>query len=108
MSHNHSHSSPRKKTKLSAFSLHPPLEIMTSLKTFQQSDFSEPQPSNFLGRGAYGSVYKLQQKSTCNHYAVKILDVEDDINFLKEINLINQLNYPTLLHLEGITLTNLK
>ena len=43
-----------------------------------------------------------------NYYAVKILEVEDDTNFLEEINLINQLNYPTLLHLEGITLTNPK
>ena len=35
---------------------------MTSLTVFQQSDFSEPESSNLLGKGGYGSVYKLQQK----------------------------------------------
>ena len=81
---------------------------MTSLTVFRQSDFSELETSNLLGKGGYESVQKLQRKSTGNYYAVKILEVENDANFLEEINLINQLNYSTVLHLKGITLSNPK
>ena len=45
---------------------------------FESSHFSEPNwNENLLGKGAFGSVFKLQEKKTGNYYAVKILNSGD-------------------------------
>ena len=58
----------------------------------------------FIKSSWKGKLWKRLQTSG-NYYAVKILEVENDTNFLEDLN---QLDYLTLLHLEGITLTNPK
>ena len=74
----------------------------------QQSQFEGLyNPENFLGKGAFGIVYKVTEKKTQKQYAMKILDGQDESllkDFESEINILSHLNYPLLLSLYGITL----
>ena len=84
---------------------------------FTSSDFSEPNlRENLIGQGAFGSVFKLQEKKTGNYYAVKFLnstDPNDPSNdqlksaFLSEIEILYALNYPTLVRFYGFMLDKL-
>ena len=59
-----------------------------------------------IGEGAYGDVYCLKNKETCQKIALKVMDrdVEDPesySNFVNEINILGQFFYPTILTLYG-------
>ena len=46
---------------------------------FQHTDFEGLyNPDNYIGAGAFGTVYKLKEIKTGNIFAVKILNGQDD------------------------------
>ena len=71
------------------------------IKIFKENDFDEPNKENKLGEGGQGIVYKLQEIKTQKSYAIKHLNEESE-TFLTEMNILIQLDYPTLIHLYGI------
>ena len=74
-----------------------------NVRIFRHEDFEEPSLSNQIGSGGFGTVYKLHEKETGKLYAVKVLNEEIGEFFFNEISIIKTLNYPTLLHFQGIT-----
>ena len=45
-----------------------------SAQIFNEDDFEEAKRKNFVGKGAYGMVYRLQKKGTNDFFAVKFYD----------------------------------
>ena len=82
-----------------------------NVKIYRNSDFEEPIRKNRIGVGGCGEVFKLKEFRTGKIFAIKILfDDNQDLmsSFLSEIGIFSQLNYPTLLCLQGITLDDPK
>ena len=87
---------------------------MTLIKIFDIQDFSKEQlygeEENFLGAGGFGIVFKLQEKKTGNYYAVKFIKTKPENEtlmnqlFLREMKINSEINYPTLVHIYGITI----
>ena len=83
------------------------MEINTRI--YRNIDFDEPSRKNRIGFGGCAEVFKLQEKMTGKTYAIKILFEDNQSQnfndlFLSEIKIISQIEYPTLLGLQGITI----
>ena len=74
-------------------------------RLLNRDDFEEPSYENCIGIGGQGIVYKLEDIKTHKVYAVKVLKEDNSAeSFLAEMNLLLQLNYPTLIHSYGLVL----
>ena len=77
------------------------------ISIIHRSDFTDINNQNIIGQGAFGNVYKVIEKATGKEFAVKVLNGNDDNNlrkqFFNEIEIISQLDYPTVLTLKGVT-----
>ena len=69
---------------------------------FKLDFFDEPNSKNLIGKGVQGKVHLLNELKTKKQYAVKILEDVEDINVIFEKNdIINNLNYPTIVKIHG-------
>ena len=72
----------------------------------QQNDF---ELSDIIGIGTFGTVYKGKEKKSGKMLAIKVIKGEDGISFkeqfMEEVKLLSELNYPMLLCLNAITTT---
>ena len=78
---------------------------MNDLKIFDLRDFELATQKNYIGKGSNGIVHHLQYKKTQEFFAVKFLDSNIpnfEKLFLREINILSKLEYPTLVQQYGI------
>ena len=70
---------------------------------FHAEDFDRSTKENLLGKGGQGEVHLLKEQKTQKEYAVKILEDTYDVSFfLEKLDLVLNLEYPTLVHSYGI------
>jgi len=73
------------------------------MKSIQQFSWDNFEKIKRLGFGGQGEVYQLREKETGTIYAGKILIEDVDINqFMKQLNILLVLSYPTLIQSYGI------
>ena len=82
-------------------------KIMT---LFKPEDFEAPNMwTNKIGGGGFGIVFKLKELKTGKYYAVKFINSSPQNygivlqSFLDEVDALNRLDYPTIVHFHGFT-----
>ncbi|KAH0795962.1 TKL family protein kinase [Histomonas meleagridis] len=86
------------KTKVEHHFLHEKIIDLKNYTTIRQ-----------LGKGSYGDVFLVRENSTGNLFAAKHIFVDiitsfDQIQFLREVELLAFASHPAVLHLHGLTL----
>ena len=81
------------------------------------NNFLKPNSSqDLLGKGDFGTVFKYQEKETGTNYAIKKFFLFDSKNpsnnlikslFLRELEILSNINYPTIVHLYKFSLDEL-
>ena len=64
-----------------------------------------------LGKGTYGTVYKVKKKGTEKYYAIKKIKNEMDdegipSTALREIAILKKMKYPNVVNVEGVAFSN--
>lgn len=78
-------------------------------------ELSKFEVNEHVGAGSFGTVYKVNDKETCDIYAAKVSIYDIDlcskdiiINFEREVNIISELNHPSIMKFIGFNLLNFK
>ena len=56
-----------------------------------------------IGCGSFSDVYTIKNKETNEIFVAKILKAKNQENFLKEVNILSQLNHPSIMKFIGFS-----
>ena len=83
--------------------------MTSTIQIFNLKDFEEPIYPNLIGIGSFGSVYRLKSLKNNDVFAVKILFIQEDEDFIErffsDIHICILLSHPTLLKIHGISVS---
>ena len=76
---------------------------MSSEMSLLHFDYDEVSEKMLIGQGGYGTIFK--GKFNSEFVGLKVMDYVDEEDIKKEAKLLAKLNYPNIVQIEGICLT---